>query len=183
MDHQLPQVELISSTHQGTVSSFPFSETLDTGIFVNATMTIAGIEVNTIDVALLVLCPVFAALGVMVASLVNGRGEVAVQNIFKRFFSGIFSNLANLFIGIVVGIVISLFFVGAINNDISSLARVLVLTVFLGYKAPLIWSLTKTAEKSTASLKPKVSLPSTVNQDALKQERLKRARLKIAAKN
>ena len=182
MDHQLPQVELISSTHQGTVSSFPFSETLDTGIFVNATMTIAGIEVNTIDVGLLVLCPVFAALGVMVASLVNGKIQVQTGNIFKRFFSGVFSNIANLFIGIVVGIVISLFFVGAINNDISSLARVLVLTVFLGYKAPLIWSLKKTADNSTASVKVKAPAVPAVSQDALKQERLKRARLKIAAK-
>ncbi|OUS35210.1 hypothetical protein A9R01_07245 ['Osedax' symbiont bacterium Rs2_46_30_T18] len=182
MDHQLPQVELISSTHQGTVSSFPFSETLDTGIFVNATMTIAGVEVNTIDVALLVLCPVFAALGVMVASLVNGKTQNPTGNIFKRFFSAIFSNIANVFIGIVVGIVISLFFVGAINNDISSLARVLVLTVFLGYKAPLIWSLKKPVEKPTAAVKVKVPTAPAVSQDALKQERLKRARLKIAAK-
>ena len=130
MDNQLPQVELITSGTQSSVASFPFSETLDSGVFVNATNIIAGIEINTIDIALLLLCPIFTALGVLVASLVNNTDQYSHLSPLKRFFNGTFSNLANLLAGVVLGIVIALFFVGAINNDISSLARILVLSVF-----------------------------------------------------
>ncbi len=181
MEKQLPQIELISSTIQGSVSSFPSSEHLDSSIFMEATMTIVGMEVNTIDVALLMLCPVFAALGIMVSSLIKEKSQTGNSGLFKRFFSDIFANVANVFIGVVVGLVISLFFVGAINNDISSLARVLVLTVLLGYNTPLFWSSRKkiTSIPTAKAVKTSVSL----SPDALKQEKIKRARLKLAAKN
>ncbi|EPJ46598.1 MAG: hypothetical protein OFPII_19850 [Osedax symbiont Rs1] len=183
MEKQLPQIELLASTAQGSVSSFPFSQPLDSGIFVNATMTIAGIEVQTIDVALLVLCPIFAALGVMVAALVNVKSPVQHGNIVKRLVSDVFANAANLFIGIVAGIVISLFFVGAINNDITSLARVLVLTIFLGYKAPLFWNNQKDITAAPAPVAKALKAGISLSPDALKQEKIKRARLKLAAKN
>ena len=210
MDNQLPQVELISSGAQVSAAPFPFSETLDSGIFVNATNIIAGIEINTIDIALLVLCPLFTALGVLVASLVNSNDQYSQLNAIKRFFNGVFSNLANLLAGVVLGIVIALFFIGAINNDISSLAGILVLSIFLGYKAPLLWNFhnrnaqqigerpvniansTNTAAKAKPAVAVKTkpapvspaSAPSvSLNQDALKQEKLKKARLKLAAKS
>jgi len=183
MDKHLPQVELIASTSQGSVSSFPFSQSPDAGLFVNASMNIVGIDINTVDVALLVLCPILATLGVLVASLVHGKHS-SPDPIYKRIFNGLFSNIANLFIGLVIGIVIALFFVGAINNDITSLTRVLVLTVFLGYKAPLFWGLKPSVEKKQPqAVRTKVAAPAVaLNQDALKQERLKRARLKLAKK-
>lgn len=197
MESQLPQVELLSQTHQSTVSTFPFSEAVDTGTFINSTMTFFGTQVNTIDFALIVLCPIFAALGVMAASILSVRGDAADTGIVKRFFSGLFSNIGNLFIGIVVGIVVSLFFIGAINNDISSLARVLVLTVFLGYKAPVLWQIKNSAQVNNGSqVKPSAAVPAKnkmvslertaqdgQKQDVLRQERLKRERLKLAAKN
>ena len=43
------------------------------------------------------------------------------------------------FIGFILGLVISLYFVGAINQDITSLARILGLCVLLGYQAPSLW--------------------------------------------
>jgi len=182
MDKHLPQVELIASTSQGSVSSFPFSQGPDTGVFVNASMNIVGIDVNTVDVALLVLCPILATLGVLVASLVQAKHN-SPDPIYKRIFNGLFSNIANLFIGLVVGIVTALFFVGAINNDITSLTRVLVLTVFLGYKAPLFWGMKPRLEKTAPVVRAKpVAASVTMTQDALKQERLKRAKLKIAQK-
>jgi hypothetical protein len=200
LDNQLPEVELISSTAQGSLSSFPFSETADIGVFVNATMTIAGIETNTIDLALIALCPIFACFGVLVSSLLKSKHAISNNNIIKRFFTGVYANIAHLFIGLVVGLVIALFFVGAINNDISSLARVLVLTVFLGYHAPLIWVLKSlpsdeksstakpkpvlTSQSKTASVKAKASNPQVaLDSDLLKQERLKRAKLKLAEKS
>jgi hypothetical protein len=183
MDQKLPQIELISSTAQGSVSSFPFSQASDPSVLVHATINLLGIEVNTIDVALLVLCPVFAALGVMVASLISSAPKNLVNNIYQRAFNGI---CANIFIGVVVGIVVSLFFIGAINNDITSLARVLVLTVFLGYKAPLFWSTKrKQVELVPATAIPKVKTVAnkiSSQQDALKKEEIKRARLELAVK-
>lgn len=201
MDNQLPQVELISSTAQGGASPFPFSETLDSGVFVNATTMIGGIEVNTIDIALLLLCPLFTALGVLVAALVNSTEQFSQFNYFKRLFGSIFSNLANLIAGVILGVVIALFFIGAINNDISSLARILVLSIFLGYKAPLLWSFQnqnsqpkvdranmvkpkQTQTKAKPASPAATSSPTvSMNQDALKQEKLKKARLKLAAKS
>ncbi len=203
MDNQLPQVELITSGTQSSVAAFPFSETLDSGVFVNATNVIAGIEINTIDIALLLLCPIFTALGVLVAALVNSSDQYSQLSPIKRFFSEAFANLANLLAGVVLGTVIALFFMGAINNDISSLARILVLSVFLGYKAPLLWNFHNrnaqpTVDKTTltakakpmvaAKAKPVAATPSStpsvsLNQDAIKQEKLKKARLKLAAKS
>lgn len=189
MDTQLPQVELIASTAQGSVSSFPFTENLDAGLFVNASMNIAGIEVNTVDVALLVLCPILATLGVLVSSMIYVKQNYSQEPLYKRIFSGLFANFANLFIGIVVGVVIALFFVGAINNDITSLTRVLVLTVFLGYKAPLFWSKNMDTEKTPQAIKTKTMVSTaslnqdSLKQDALKQQRLKRAKLKVASKS
>ena len=204
MDNQLPQVELITSSAQSGAAPFPFSETLDSGIFVNATNIIAGIEINTIDIALLILCPLFTALGVLVASLVNNTDQYSQLSTLKRFFNNAFSNIANLLAGVVLGIVIALFFIGAVNNDISSLARILVLSIFLGYKAPLLWNFqnrntkhsSERSANTVAKAKPAVatktkpasispaSAPSvSLNQDALKQEKLKKARLKLAAKS
>lgn len=188
MEDTLPQIELLSQSHQGTLASFPFSESVDTGVFVNATTTIAGIELQTIDVALVVLCPIFAAIGILIASLLSTGVAQKEQGAFKRFFAGIFSNIGNLFIGLVVGLVTALFFVGAINNDLSSLARVLVLTLFLGYKAPLFWLIKKRPQEKAPASSHKsskaVSMPAErTQQDALAQERLKRERMKLAAKS
>ncbi|MFP1683814.1 hypothetical protein ACLD0W_14980 [Alloalcanivorax sp. C16-1] len=43
------------------------------------------------------------------------------------------------FVGLVLGLVIALYFVGAITNDVTSLARILGLCVLLGYQAPNLW--------------------------------------------
>lgn len=43
------------------------------------------------------------------------------------------------FVGLVLGLVIALYFVGAITESITSLARILGLCVLLGYQAPHLW--------------------------------------------
>ena len=45
------------------------------------------------------------------------------------------------FIGLILGFVVALYFVGAITNNITSVARIFALCVLLGYQAPKIWSL------------------------------------------
>ena len=46
-----------------------------------------------------------------------------------------------LFIGCALGLVVGLYFVGSLNENPTSLARVLALAVFIGYAAPKLWSL------------------------------------------
>ena len=43
------------------------------------------------------------------------------------------------FVGLVLGLVIALYFVGAITEHVTSLARILGLCVLLGYQAPSLW--------------------------------------------
>lgn len=43
------------------------------------------------------------------------------------------------FVGLVLGLVIALYFVGAITESVTSLARILGLCVLLGYQAPILW--------------------------------------------
>ncbi|NRA20291.1 MAG: hypothetical protein HRU05_07395 [Oceanospirillaceae bacterium] len=180
MDKNLPQVELIASTAQGSVSSFLFSESPDAGSFISDSMNFVGIEMHTVDVALLVLCPILATLGLLVSSLIRAPYAIA-DPLYKRIFNGLFSNIANLFIGIVVGLIIALFFLGAINNDITSLTKILVLTAFLGYQTPLFWSVKSALRSAPATVtSKKATAPVVLSQDALKLERIKRAKLKLA---
>lgn len=46
----------------------------------------------------------------------------------------------NHIIGFALGLVVSLYFFGAITQDVTSLARVIGLCILLGYQAPNIWS-------------------------------------------
>jgi hypothetical protein len=57
------------------------------------------------------------------------------------------------FIGLVLGFVIALYFLGAITNDLTSLARVLALCVLLGYQAPNIWFTQEKAIKKSLDKK------------------------------
>lgn len=43
------------------------------------------------------------------------------------------------FVGFVLGLVIALYFVGALSDNINSVARILGLCVLLGYQAPSVW--------------------------------------------
>ena len=200
MDNQLPEVELLSSTVQGVPAPFTFSETVDISLFFDSTMNIVGIEMDTVDIALLALCPLFACIGILIASLLDAAHSPANSGLVKRFFSTAYANIANLLIGLVVGVVIALFFVGVINNDISSLARMLVLSMFLGYKAPLIGRVKGALTASSHSANTLVSAPKlkskllpvqqnsksvlakvktgtshvTIDESSLKQQKLKR---------
>jgi len=182
----LPQVELVTSTTQVQNTSFSFSQTLDSSLSLQSSFSFFGVQIPAVDLALLILCPIFAAIGVLIASLLKSRHQLKTNQYFKRFIDTIFTNISNVFIGLSIGFIIALFFLGAINNDITSLAKVLVLSAFLGYKAPSLWGV-KVEEKN--SVKANVNSPSKSNihkihphEEPAKQDRLKQARLKSANK-
>lgn len=106
---------------------------------VNATLKIGELTLNGVDVALLALCPIFSALGVLVSFVLKERDKESDVPFFKAFLGQIRQYFGNLFIGLVLGLLIALFFVGAINSEVTSLARVLALSILLGYQAKSIW--------------------------------------------
>jgi hypothetical protein len=62
------------------------------------------------------------------------------------------------FVGLVLGLVIALYFVGAITENVTSLARILGLCVLLGYQAPHLWLTQERAIKKLVDKKIEVML-------------------------
>ena len=138
-----------------------------------------NIGLTMLDMTLLIGCPIFAALGTIVSSVIKAANKkiefeeatklpVSMQGKdpadlseeeklllyneerkidFSRwqFYSRRRDLFHMAFIGFVLGLVIALYFVGAITQSVTSLARILALCVLLGYQAPTLWSLQEKA--------------------------------------
>ncbi|EGQ9502824.1 hypothetical protein ACOBWL_003469 [Vibrio cholerae] len=65
-----------------------------------------------------------------------------LRNSYDRFIfeESRLATRGNTIIGFALGLVVSLYFFGAITQDMTSLARVVGLCILLGYQAPNIWS-------------------------------------------
>lgn len=99
------------------------------------------------DIALLVLCPLGAAIGSFahtIILLINPQkiprpGQVKILNqpadILGRF--GWLS--MRMILGLILGIVIALYFVGAIQHNITTLAKLAAFSILAGYSAPKLW--------------------------------------------
>ena len=94
------------------------------------------------DLILLLLCPGAAALG------------LAVSNEIKRASDSLEYEINSL-AGFALGLVVALYFVGAITDSISSVARILALCILLGYQAPNIWQSQEAAIKRLVDKKLK----------------------------
>ena len=112
---------------------------VETGISGDMYITIGNLSFSSIDVLLLTLCPLCAALGVLVSFVMKNKDKTVSGSGINRFFRSVSSYIGNLFIGLVLGLVIALFFVGAINNEVTSLSRVLALSVLFGYQSKYLW--------------------------------------------
>ena len=77
--------------------------------------------------------------GVLVSFVLKKQENPNRVSGLKRIFYSLGSYVGNLFIGLVLGLVVALFFVGAINDEVTSLARVLALSVLLGYQSRHLW--------------------------------------------
>jgi len=101
----------------------------------DATINIGSATMSMLDVILLTFCPIAAALGMIVALILK-------RDVFEEHLSNIkriLKALGFVFSGLILGLVIALFFVGSITPELTSVSRVLALSILLGYQAPSIW--------------------------------------------
>lgn len=133
-----------------SVSAFGQTE-IETGV---AFYLSSKAAVTWFDVALLTLCPFFGAIGGLVARhlrLTEMLGQVRpivtykntekseVDSPQKAYISYPHVGPNATLVGGVLGLVVALYFVGAITDQITSLARVFALCILLGYQAPNLW--------------------------------------------
>jgi hypothetical protein len=90
---------------------------------------------NMYDVVLLLFSPGAAALGLAVSNEVKKNDDTHIS--FRPL------------VGLALGLVIALYFIGTIQDDISSVSRILALSILLGYQAPMIW---QSQEKTISKL-------------------------------
>jgi len=97
------------------------------------------------DVILLKLCPLFSVLGGLVhfvlldvnfERLPSGGGWHTRSAVMGR----IKWTLGRVFISAVLGIIFALYFVGALTEGPTTVARILAFAVVVGYMAPKLWS-------------------------------------------
>ncbi|MFC7420229.1 hypothetical protein ACFQNF_10065 [Iodobacter arcticus] len=99
------------------------------------------------DLALLIFCPAGAVIGSLAQSiLVTINPNTPPKNPTKTYRAP--SHLAEarsawltlrLMLGAILGLVIALYFVGALQENLTTLAKIVALSILLGYSAPKIW--------------------------------------------
>jgi hypothetical protein len=98
------------------------------------------------DVALLILCPCAAMLGSfahVILQMINpqrmpGQGNTQILGHLDAIGRFVWTAL-RLALGGILGLVIALYFTGALQENISTLAKIVALSVLLGYAAPKLW--------------------------------------------
>ncbi len=148
-------------------------------------------SITWLDFFLLIFCPLGAMLGTSVASAIerkklykdiperlyalmqelisrgediNDSNQAEVHAEYTKYVEAQYrhSRMGNGIIAMGLGIVVSLYFFGAITQDLTSIARVVGLSILLGYQAPQLWGMqekavSKFAEKELKSIMSKVS--------------------------
>ncbi len=107
--------------------------------YLDGVIMIGNVAFSAVDISLMLFCPFFAALGVLVSHVLKGRSQKQSSLPTEPVGTRLRLVAGNVFIGLVLGLVVALFFVGAIKADVTSLARVFALSILLGYQAPWLW--------------------------------------------
>lgn len=97
------------------------------------------------DYALILLCPIFSAIGSLVSIVMEKYVQNDAYNIFNTS-----KIVGRLFVGSVLGLVLSLYLIGAISEGRSTIPRILALSILIGYSAPRIWFIQKKAVEAVA---------------------------------
>jgi hypothetical protein len=129
----------------GTVLPFPeiggSASQLPMAAF-DAVFHIGPIQIGSFDAALLVLCPLFTALGTLVSFILKNKNEDQIQirlGFFYRVTLSVVEKIGHIFVGLVLGLIIAVFVVGAVKPEVTSLTRILALSILLGFQAPAMW--------------------------------------------
>ncbi|MGB1456158.1 hypothetical protein [Spongiibacter marinus] len=109
-------------------------------------MEVIDLGLSRYDIALLWLCPLGALIGslafAITATISDAPPKKENQNYFasnqlaKARLMWIFLRLA---LGAILGLLLGLYFIGAIQENPSTLAKVIALSIIAGYGAPKIW--------------------------------------------
>lgn len=108
---------------------------------------LSSLGLSSYDIALLIFCPAGAVVGSFAQAIVQTidldgppRDESkmgwASENLqeLRRAWLGL-----RMMLGGILGIVIGLYFVGAIQENVSTLAKIVALAILAGYAAPKVW--------------------------------------------
>jgi hypothetical protein len=111
-------------------------------------MSVLGLGLNNYDVALLLFCPISAILGSFaqaIAQTIDLKGPPTNES-DMTFASPKLQELRGawlglrLLLGAILGLVIGLYFVGAIQENPATLAKIIALSILAGYAAPKVWA-------------------------------------------
>lgn len=110
-------------------------------------MQILSIEVSGFDVALLILCPLGAMIGSFAHVIVEtidlkgpptNESKMRIASKELQELRGMWLGL-RMILGAIIGLMIGLYFIGAIKETTSTIAKLMALSILLGYAAPKIW--------------------------------------------
>ncbi|WP_321323629.1 hypothetical protein [Thiomicrorhabdus sp.] len=109
-------------------------------------MELIDIGLSKYDIALLIFCPIGALIGSFAFSITATISYVPPKKESQAKFAS--SQLAKargawlmlrLTLGAILGLLLGLYFIGAIQETPSTLAKVIALSIIAGYAAPNIW--------------------------------------------
>lgn len=110
-------------------------------------MAIFSIGLSGYDLALLILCPLGAVIGSFAHAIVetidlkgppNNESDMKIASKELQELRGIWLVL-RMILGAILGLVVGLYFIGAIQETPSTIAKVMALSILLGYAAPKVW--------------------------------------------
>jgi len=104
------------------------------------------------DLALLLLCPFGGVIGSFAFAIMDSidptnspkdenNADIASKKLQEK--RGIWLSLRCL-LGAILGLIISLYFLGSIQQNISTVAKIVALSIIAGYTAPRIWVVQET---------------------------------------
>ncbi|MEL6092824.1 hypothetical protein [Plesiomonas shigelloides] len=103
--------------------------------------------ISAYDIALLICCPVGAIIGSFAFAIMDSIDPLnSPKNESDAKFAspqlqekrGIWLGL-RCTLGFILGLVISLYFIGSIQENISTVAKIMALSIVAGYAAPKVW--------------------------------------------
>ncbi len=99
---------------------------------------------SKLDITLLWLCPTFSVVGAIVNILVSDMdltrpyksGKKLDRSKYLMYFEWV---IRRILLGVATGIIVSLYFVDALKESSTTVARILALSILFGYISPKFW--------------------------------------------
>lgn len=99
------------------------------------------------DLALLILCPLGAMIGSFAHALLLTTDPHSVPKPGSTQFNSLLDMCGRaawlcfrLCLGAILGLIVGLYFIGALQENVATLAKVVALSILLGFAAPRVWT-------------------------------------------